>query len=115
MRTAIFISKESVIGVMADISSDPRLAEVKKNLDSKVLDFLRSNAVEIARQARLDTVSEVPIVPLFDKYMDNLEPQIKIELASLGYNNGTAKEIVDRYRGRFYRSALPNIMENVPK
>jgi len=69
----------------------------------RVLNFLRSNAEEIVRQARADDESEVPSVPLFDDFMSELEKEVGEE----------HKEMYRKCRNIFYHSSLPNMMGHI--
>jgi len=70
----------------------------------RVLNFLHGNAEEIVRQARADTESEVPRVPLFDDFMSQLEKECGEE----------HQEIYQHCKNIFYRSSLANLMAVVP-
>jgi hypothetical protein len=71
----------------------------------RVLNFLYAHAKEIVKQARADTESEVPSVPLFDDFMSELEKEVGEE----------HKKIYQDCKNIFYRSSLPNMMEMIPE
>jgi len=71
----------------------------------RMLNFLHVHAKEIIEQARNDTESEVPKVPMFDEFMERLEEECGEE----------HKRIYQHCRNIFYRSSLPNMMEHMPE
>lgn len=97
---------------MNPIYNDPKLEEIKCAFDRLIFEFIRQNAGKIVDQARADTTSEIPTVPLFDNYLTGLESQIQEQLKGIGYFNGVAKKIISGYRTTFYYSSLPNLVEN---
>lgn len=114
MKTAKFIRQENLLKHMPNHIKDPVLKEIKSRVDGQVLDFIRSCTKEIIEQARADTNSEVPRIPIFDDYLQGLETRLEVELGEMGYFNGTVRKLIENYRNVFYYSSLPNLMERSP-
>ncbi len=93
------------------VEEDLKLKKLKERIDKRVLAFILEEEASIVRQARDDTESEVPQVPLFDDYLSKLEVELESEVGKLGYFNGVVRKLIQNYRNVFYYSSLPNLME----
>jgi len=99
------------------VKKDKLISCISKRFDDQVLGFMAANKDVILKQVKEDkdyalNVSECPTVPSFDNYLLSLEEQVKKYLVTHKQSVSLAADVIDRYKTRFYYSALPNIMES---
>lgn len=96
---------------------DPELKQIKKKYDSAIVEFIRSNSQQILNELAEDESyqsceTDIPKIPSFDRYLEDLEAKIQKDVAKIGFFNGTAARLANEYRTIFYYSSLPSLSEH---